>query len=138
MCSLWGGEPFDTGKRPRDRKELYIVECPLCHHRQLFPLLSEKELLQEYAEDFSVRMGKVKIAEGSDFEAMRIKFSEWTKMHADMYYEKLQQHKNVIDLGSGYGFFEEELNNRKDKKFNYRGDRNWRLPLTELCWRNST
>lgn len=121
VCGIGGVEPFDTGKRPRDRKGMYIVECPLCHHRQLFPLLSEEELSEEYAKDVSVRMGKVKIAEGSDFETMREKFSEWTKMHADMYYEKLQEHKNIIDLGSGYGFFEEELNNRKDKKFNIEG-----------------
>lgn len=121
MCCLWGGKSTDTGKKPRDRKESYIVECSLCHHRQLFPLLSEEELSKEYAEDASIRFGKVKIAEGSDFVTMRKKFSEWTKMHADMYYEKLQKHRNVLNLGSGYGFLEEELNNRKDKKFNIEG-----------------
>ncbi len=42
-------------------------------------------------------------------------------MHADMYFEKCQQHKNVMNLGSGYGFFEENLNNRADKKFNIEG-----------------
>lgn len=116
-----GGKPIDTGKKPRDREASCIVECPSCHHRQLFPLLSEEELTKEYAEDASVRFGKVKIAEGSDFMAMRQKFSEWTKMHVDMYYEKLQGHKNVMNLGSGYGFFEEELNSREDKKFNIEG-----------------
>ncbi len=52
---------------------------------------------------------------------MRTKFSEWTKMHADMYYDKCQKHKNVLNLGSGYGFFEENMNNRPDKKFNIEG-----------------
>ncbi len=121
VCGQGGVKPIDTGKRPRDREEAYIVECPLCRHRQLFPLLSAEELEKEYADDVSVRFGKVKISEGSDFVTMRKKFSEWTKMHADMYYDKLQEHKNIIDLGSGYGFFEEELNSRKDKKFKIEG-----------------
>lgn len=122
-CILCGtvGEPVITGKKPRDREELDIVDCPCCGHRQLFPLLSDEELAEEYDLDKSVRFGKVKIAGGSDFEAMRVKFSEWTKMHADMYYEKCQQHKNILNLGSGYGFFEESMNCRPDKKFNIEG-----------------
>ncbi len=97
------------------------MDCPCCGHRQLFPLLSEDELKEEYDMDKSVRFGTVKISSGSDFEAMRKKFSEWTKMHADMYFEKCQQHKNVLNLGSGYGFLEENLNKRSDKKFNIEG-----------------
>lgn len=122
-CILCGevGAPIKTGKKPRDREELDIVDCPCCGHRQLFPLLSKEELKEEYDLDKSVRFGNVKISEGSDFEVMRIKFSEWTKMHADMYYPKCQEHKNVLNLGSGYGFFEENMNSRPDRKFNIEG-----------------
>lgn len=122
-CILCGatGEPIKTGKKPRDREELDIVDCPCCRHRQLFPLLSEEELKEEYDLDKSVRFGKVKVSGGSDFKDMRIKFSEWTKMHANMYFKKCQKHKNVLNLGSGYGFFEENMNNRPDKRFNIEG-----------------
>ena len=59
------GRYINTGYKPRDRKDLFIVDCPCCGHRQLFPLLSEVELEIEYAEDKTVRnMSGVKIAPG--------------------------------------------------------------------------
>ncbi len=65
-CILCGaiGEPVKTGKKPRDRDELDIVDCPVCGHRQLFPLLSEEELKEEYDLDKSVRSGKIAISGG--------------------------------------------------------------------------
>ncbi len=121
VCGYIGGT-LDTGYKPRDRKELKIVDCPVCGHRQLFPLLSDEELVEEYNEDKTVRSQVVKIAPGSDFESMRKKFSEWTKIHADMYWDELQMCENVLNIGSGYGFLEEELNKRSGKKFNIEGD----------------
>jgi 2-polyprenyl-3-methyl-5-hydroxy-6-metoxy-1,4-benzoquinol methylase len=122
-CIICGhDEGAETRFRPRDRKELKIFDCSRCGHRQLFPLLSEEELAEEYNEDKTVRSDTVKIAPGSDFESMRMKFSEWTKIHADMYWDKLQECKNVLNIGSGYGFLEEELNKRPGKRFNIEGD----------------
>ena len=118
---MWGGV-VETPYKPRDRKELSIVDCPVCGHRQLYPRLSEEELIEEYNEDKTVRSQTVKIAPGSDFESMRKKFKEWTKVHADMYWDKLQTCGYVLNIGSGYGFLEEELNKRPDKKFTIEGD----------------
>lgn len=111
-----------TPFKPRDRKDLDIVDCPKCGHRQLFPLLSEQELVEEYNEDKTVRSTSLPIAPGTDFNAMRQKFSEWTKIHADMYWEKLQSCKYVLNIGSGYGFLEEELNKRDGKLFQIEGN----------------
>lgn len=61
------------------------------------------------------------VAPGSDFDAMRLKFHEWTEQHAEMYYPVLQQHWSVLELASGYGFFAEYLNRKPDKKFNIEG-----------------
>lgn len=47
----------------------------------------------------------------SDFDAMRTKFKEWTKIHVDIYWDILQSKQKVLNLGSAYGFFEEEINN---------------------------
>lgn len=124
-CIVCGkdGDFIDTKHKPRDRKELFIVDCPICGHRQLFPLLSDEELEEEYAEDKTVRATSgVKIAPGSDFLSMRKKFSEWTKIHADMYWHIMQKCKRVLNLGSGYGFLEEELNSRTGKRFSIEGN----------------
>ena len=122
-CILCGSNDYVmTVHKPRDRKEMNVVDCVHCGHRQLWPLLSDKELMEEYNEDRSVRSGVIKIAPGSDFESMRKKFTEWTKIHADMYWDKLQKHNNILNIGSGYGFLEEELNSREGKRFNIEGD----------------
>ncbi len=113
---------METPYKPRDRKELCIVDCPICGHRQLYPLLSDEELIEEYNEDKTVRSQTVKIAPGSDFDSMRKKFKEWTKVHADMYWERLQKCDYVLNIGSGYGFLEEELNKRPKKNFQIEGD----------------
>lgn len=122
-CILCGhtGHPTNTKHVPRDRKDLKIVNCPICGHRQLFPLLSDEELKEEYNEDKTVR-SYTQNAAISDFEAMRVKFSEWTKIHADMYWDKLQECNYVLNLGSGFGFLEEELNKREGRKFHIEGD----------------
>lgn len=120
QCLLCGGDKCSqTGKKPRDRKEADIVVCSECGHIQMFPLLPPEEEADEYNQDKTVRFGGV--AGGSDFEAMRVKFHEWTKQHVDLYWDKLQQFANVLDLGAGYGFFMEACNNREDKKFNIEG-----------------
>ena len=130
-CVVCGEEsnPLKTIFKPRDRRSLDIVDCPLCSHRQLYPLLSEEELEEEYAEDKTVRSSSVVIAPGSDFEAMKKKFSEWTKIHADLYWDILQEHSKVLNLGSGYGFLEEELNKRPGRKFVIEGDEIGRFRL---------
>jgi len=116
---MWRSGGYNlTGKHPRDRKEADIVVCKKCGHIQMWPLLSPEEERREYDEDKSVR----EMTGGSkDLDAMRVKFAEWTKIHVDMYWDKLQKHKNVLNLGSGYGFFEEACQLREDRVFNIEG-----------------
>jgi 2-polyprenyl-3-methyl-5-hydroxy-6-metoxy-1,4-benzoquinol methylase len=121
-CILCGnGGATVTGKHPRDQHDADIVVCGSCGHLQMFPLMSPEWEKEEYNNDASLRNAKVQIAEGSDFATLKRKFSEWTKIHADMYFEKLQQYKNILEIASGYGFFMEDLNNRPNKKFNIEG-----------------
>lgn len=117
LCGHTGGEHV-TSHKPRDKKDLNIVDCPICGHRQLYPLLSDEELKDEYDTDKMVRS----MTPTSDFEAMKIKFAQWTKIHADMYWDMLQTHEKVLNLGSGYGFLEQELNRRNGRKFEIEGD----------------
>jgi len=121
VCLLCGGGVTKIGKKPRDRETADIVVCKQCGHIQMFPLLSPEEEKEEYDNDQTIRFGKVKIVGGSDFESMRIKFSEWTKEHADIYYDTLQKFNNVLELGAGYGFFMEEIRNRPDCHFAIEG-----------------
>lgn len=110
-----------TGKRPRNRQLADIVECKSCGHIQMFPLLSEEEFAKEYAEDRSVRKGVSNEEGESDYAKMCTKFSEWTKQHVDMYWDKLQKHKKVLELASGYGFFAELCNGKQDRNFTIEG-----------------
>lgn len=122
ICGHEGGK-IETQYSPRDNKELKIVDCPACGHRQLFPLLTDEELAKEYNEDKTLRSSEIfRIAPGSDFEIIKKKYAEWNIIHADMYWDKLQKCKNVLNIGSGYGFLEEELNKRPSKRFHIEGD----------------
>jgi len=110
-----------TGKHPRDRQSAEVVKCLDCGHVQMFPLLTKEEYDKEYANDNTVLKMVDKSEEMSDFERMRLKFHQWNMQHVKMYWDKLQSHRNVINLGSGYGFFEEACNNREDRKFSIEG-----------------
>ena len=118
-CILCGGVITFSSNRPRGRQEANIVVCKDCGHIQMWPLLSAEEEKEDYDTDKTVRFGS--ISGGSDFEAMRVKFSEWTKEHVNIYFDMLQNFKNVIEIGSGYGFFMEALNNRPERKFSIEG-----------------
>ena len=62
-------------------------------------------------------MSGVKNVSEADFESMR-KNSVGTRIHVDMYWNVMQGCQIVLNLGSVYGFLEEESNSRSDKKFN--------------------
>ena len=123
QCIVCGSriEPKDTGFEARDNKEATVVKCAECGHTQLFPYMGKEEYIKEYNEGTTFKSEEVKIAEGADLETARIKWKEWNKKHIEMYYERLQQHKHVLDLGSGFGFFEESLNQMKGNHFTIEG-----------------
>jgi 2-polyprenyl-3-methyl-5-hydroxy-6-metoxy-1,4-benzoquinol methylase len=122
VCLLCGENNGDvTGKHPRDREEANIVVCKSCGLTQMFPLLTPEEEKKEYDNDIAILSTKTRITENTDFDGMRKRWIEWTKVHADMYYPLLQQHTNVLEIASGYGFFMEEINARPDRRFNIDG-----------------
>lgn len=117
------GEGIVTKYKPRDKKMLNVIDCPFCGHRQLWPLLSDEELQEEYNSDKTVKeMLKTDQNDEVGFEAMRVKFSEWTRVHGEMYWPILQNAKRVLNIGSGYGFLEEYYNEKSDKRFEIIGN----------------
>lgn len=122
LCQKEGSE-IVTKYKPRDNKALDVVDCPFCGHRQLWPLLSDEELKEEYDSDKSVKeMLKKDQNDVVGFEAMRVKFSEWTQIHGEMYWPILQKAHRVLNIGSGYGFLEEYYNKKSDKQFEIVGN----------------
>ena len=119
-CLLCGVEQLTlTGKKPRDRECANIVVCGKCGHIQMWPLLTSQEDKEEYDNDVTVRFGK--FAGGADFEDMRVRFSEWTLEHVNMYFNTLQNYKSVLEIGAGYGFFMEALNAHPERRFSIEG-----------------
>jgi len=118
-CIICGERCFVTGEKPRDRFSADIVRCDSCGHYQMYPLLTREEEKDEYDNDNTVRFSN--IAGGSDFESMRIKFSEWTSEHVSIYFNFLQDYSNVLEVGAGYGFFMEALNKMPDRRFSIEG-----------------
>jgi SAM-dependent methyltransferase len=136
-CLLCEGRSYGnlqpTGKKPHDRNEAQIVVCKLCGHIQMWPLLPPEEESLNYDNDQRVRLGIANIARGSDFEAMRIKFAEWTREHVDMYFDVLQRYDNVLEIGAGYGFFMEALNACPERNFSIEGVEIGRFRLDHFC-----
>lgn len=121
-CLVCGHAHYiDTGKHPRDRQQAQIVRCANCGHEQMYPLLDEQEIHEEYATDKTVKAAVEKEADGDLMDKMRLKFSEWTVQHVNMYWDKMQQHRRVLELASGYGYFAEKVNERIDKNFTIEG-----------------
>lgn len=118
-CLLCKHTELEFVSKLRDNEDHNAYKCLKCGHVQMYPLLTDEENKEEYDKDKTLRF--TEITAGSDFDSMRQKFSEWTKQHVDLYFDKLNEHKNVLELASGYGFFMESLNNRPDKKFNIEG-----------------
>ena len=119
-CLLCGdGRLSSLEKKPRDCKDADIVVCKLCRHIQVWPLMSEEEENIVFDSDANVRFGA--LSAGSDFGAMRRKFSELTKEHVNNYFTELQNYNNVLELGAGYGFFMEALNQKPNRVFNIEG-----------------
>jgi len=87
----------------------------------MWPLLSLEEEKLNYDNDQRVRFGLAKSDGSSDFERMRIKFSEWTKEHVGIYFDMLQEYDNVLEIGAGYGFFIEALKARSERNFSIEG-----------------
>lgn len=120
ICLLCGKKGVhSTENKPRYLETADIVVCKSCGHIQVWPLMSDEEEKILYDNDATVRFGG--ISGGSDFEAMRVKFSEWTKKHVNIYFNELQNYNNILEVGAGYGFFMEELNLKSNKKFNIEG-----------------
>ena len=134
-CLLCEGALSPTGSKPRDRESADIVICNMCGHIQMFPLLSAEEEKEEYDDDKTVRFGG--ISGGSDFESMRTKFAEWTRAHINIYFDELQRFDNVLEIGSGYGFFMEALNAGLERRFSIEGVEIGKFRLDNFVWGSS-
>jgi len=90
---------------------------------QLYPLLTAEEEKEEYDNDASVRFGKgnVKLSDGSDFETMEQRYAPWTAANVSLYFNMLQKHSTVLDLGAGYGFFMREIQKQPNRNFQIEG-----------------
>jgi 2-polyprenyl-3-methyl-5-hydroxy-6-metoxy-1,4-benzoquinol methylase len=102
----------------RDSNEVDVVICNDCGHIQLFPLPSISEDKEYYNKDM-----QVKNLVTLNTEQLRKKNEQWVDIHIRRFSSDLLAAENILEIGSGYGFFLEaalKLNGKK-KNFNIEG-----------------
>lgn len=97
-----------VSKKIRDSLKHKIMACKKCGLLQLFPMPSAEEDRKFYNSD---RQAK-NIKEPSNLRIMLQNFSADTLRRADMLQKIIKKNQNILDVGSGYGFFLEEMRHR--------------------------
>jgi len=107
-CIICNGKKFKRiSPKVRDSNKHKIVKCQKCQLLQLFPMPSIKEDKEFYDEN---RQSK-NIGEPHDLKIMRENSLADTKRRARLILKEVPKGKEVLDIGSGYGFFLEEMRN---------------------------
>lgn len=107
-CNLCDAQEFELVKSElRDDKGNYkVFECQTCSHVQLLPKPTEKEDKEFYDKNLQDKNRQKEI----DYEKLRINNQFDTERHVRLIQELLKDTNcSILDIGSGYGFFVNEL-----------------------------
>ena len=108
-CAICKGEKFKKiSMRVRDSSRYKIVKCQNCNLLQLSPRPSVDEDRKFYDQN---RQSK-NIGEPTDLKIIRKKHLQDTIRRGEMVSRYVQKNNTILDIGSGYGFFLEEMYNR--------------------------
>ena len=108
-CSNCGGKDFIViSKKVRDSIRHKVVKCKSCRLLQLEPLPTIAEDQYFYDENFQSK----NIGEPDDLKSMRENSIYDTSRRANFISTYITKKQKILDIGSGYGFFLHEMNNR--------------------------
>ena len=92
--------------RVRDSKNHKIIKCKKCGHVQLYPIPSKNDDREFYNKDLQLKNTKY----SGTINELRIKNMEDTLRRAAFIRKIVPKKGSILEIGSGYGFFLEEMN----------------------------
>lgn len=108
-CIICGGEYFKTiSERVRDSIKFKVVKCKNCGLLQLSPRPS----INEDGEFYDQNCQSKNIGEPTSLKSMKKNSLDDTYRRADLVSEYISSSHNLLDIGSGYGFFLQEMHKR--------------------------
>jgi len=108
-CNLCGSQEFELLKSElRDEKTKFkIFRCRNCDHIQLLPRPTKEEDKEYYNRNLQDKNREKEI----DYEKLKINNEFDTKRHVNLIQELCNNTNcSILDIGAGYGFFINELN----------------------------
>ena len=108
-CIICKSKEFELiANKVRDSDRHKVVKCNKCHLFQLFPLPSIKNEKKFYNEDKQSKnvLGSI------DIEAIKRNSADDTMRRVNFVSRFISKDSTIIDIGSGYGLFIEEMNRR--------------------------
>jgi len=108
-CILCDGKLVkQIAPRVRDSKNHKIITCIKCGHVQLYPIPSKNDDREFYNKDLQLKNTKY----SGTINELRIKNMEDTLRQAAFVRKIVPKKGSILEIGSGYGFFLEEMNRR--------------------------
>ena len=105
-CIICKSKGFElVANRLRDTDRHKVVKCNKCHLVQISPLPSNEDDKKFYDEN---RQSK-NIRESSDIEVIKRNSADDTMRRVDFVSRFISKDSMIIDIGSGYGFFIDEM-----------------------------
>ncbi|EKD26097.1 MAG: hypothetical protein ACD_79C01371G0002 [uncultured bacterium] len=100
--------------KTRDSNKHSIVKCPKCELVQLSPVPTDEELKKFYNEGRQMK----NISEPTEIDLLRKNQKSDTIRRTDFVSKLISPPSSILDIGTGFGFFLEEM---KKRKFNVTG-----------------
>lgn len=108
-CIICQGKKFKkVSTRVRDSSKYKVVKCQNCSLLQLSPRPSAKEDREFYDQNYQSK----NIGEPTDLKAIKKNYLEDAVRRGKMVSKYVQKNNSILDIGSGYGFFLQEMYGR--------------------------
>jgi SAM-dependent methyltransferase len=105
-CMLCGSTQYEVvAEQVRDSSEHAVYACTFCSHVQLFPLPSPESNREFYNENRQFEWSRPKL----NIQAMRKHLEVDTIRRADYVEKYLSKSRRILEIGTGFGFFMQEM-----------------------------
>ena len=96
-------------KKVRDSEEFNIIQCKNCKNIQINPIPTINDNKKFYDQNLQIRNIKMNY----NIKELRKKSENDTKRRVEFFLKNIKKNKKILEIGSGNGFFLEELKKEK-------------------------